>query len=241
VRHSVVWLLLALPIAVGARLPILIDFTEEHSVDEVKLSSQDARAILQQLPGQKRLSLSDCTGEAKNPDAVPLLSVLQAVNGDFLRDGLGPQMLVAVLATPCEEYPRPIDTKTTLVLVRAGKVVARRSGLAGAARVELVTRLPGADRDLAVLVFRWHHMGALGAGAEIWSAGPAGLELVKDLGRVRHDSCGEASGGDIRAAVFLVRRASPLDLLEKVYQAPCETGDGAKPRWVFVGDGPLQP
>lgn len=233
------WLLLALPVAAGARPPVLVDFTEGHSVAESRLSQEEARAILEQIPGRKRLSLDECGDAAGRPDPVPLVTLVQAVEGDFLRDGLGPQLLAVVQVTPCERRPRPIDVRTRLALVRAGKVVAQSGGLRGAARVERVARPAGGAGDLAILVFPWQNLDVLGAGAEVWGAGPGGLSRVKDLGPVRRDTCGEAKGGNLRAAVFFVKRPSPLELLEKVYQAPC--GGGARPRWALAGDGPLKP
>jgi hypothetical protein len=238
VKYALSCILLSCPLVASARVPVLIDFTEEHAVDELKLTPAEAHAILSQLPGTKRITKSECKGET---DTAPVVSIHQAVRADLLADGGEAQMLVSILQTSCEEYPRPQDIRTTLALVRGGKIVASHRGLEGAAEVALVTRLVGSDRDLAILVFPWHVQGVLGAGAQVWSAGPNGLVRLKDLGPVQADSCGLGDDKDIRSAVFFVRRSSPLDLLEKVYRTPCPLPEGTKPRWAFVKDGPLEP
>lgn len=241
-RPGLVWLLLVAPLAARAKLPIVVDFTEDHQVEEVKLSPEDGRAILKQLPGEHRLALAECKGDADLEGDVPLLSIVHAAKVDLLADGQGPQVLAGVQVSACEESPPPVSLKSMLVLVRGGKVVARSEPRGGGnPHVELVTRPEGLDRNLAVVVSPWRHMGASGAGAELWTAGAGGLALVQDLGPVHDDDCDEGSGGSgARASVVFLKRAAPIELLVKVYRAPCFDGDGTPRRWVFVKNGRLE-
>jgi hypothetical protein len=231
-------MLLALPLVAAARLPVLVDFTEKHTVETVTLAAPEVHALFSQLKGEKRIGSEMCKGEN---DPVRAFSLQQAVRADLLGDGAGHQVLVVILVQSCEQHQRPTDARTTLALFRGGKLHASAEDLQGAAVVELVTRPTGASRDVVVLRFPWFNRGIAGDGAEIWAAGPRGLQRLMQLGPVRFNACGVEYGAEAQAAVLLVKRAEPLELLQKVYQATCPLPEGRKPTWNFVKDGALEP
>lgn len=232
-------LALVLPAPARARLPVLIDFTEDHPVEQAKLQPADTARILKQLAPAFRASREECSGPR---DQAPILAVTGAVRGDLLGDGAGPQLLLVVRTSRCGDQVG--NDGLILAVVRDGKVLLSASEAVqtrGIVEVEALVREGDERRDLAVLGFPWATQGITGSGAELWGVDGQKLVRLRELGPVRYDRCESGlAGAQIGVAVFFVKSVRPLELLEKGYAAPCpDYGD--KPVWKFVGDGPLSP